>query len=160
MKNKSWIDHLTKEERLEYDHEMAVVEKEMFIRGRQNDLNRGRSITVGKVNEDVEVIIRTVGGISAFHILSPDETIELIHQLAANVGCHINIKPREDFASYRIWNRDNNTQQLQNFLLDQVDDKATAIKLLNKMIEDNKISSDQEPASITNKEAEKDEQDG
>lgn len=160
MKNKSWMDHLTKDERLEYDHEMAVIEKEMFLKGRQNDLNRGRSITVGKVNEAVEVTIRTVGGISAFHILNQDETIELIHQLAANVGCHINIKPREDFASYRIWNEGGNTQQLQNFLLEKVDDKATALKLLHKMIEDNNLSSDQEPTAIENKQTEKDKENG
>ena len=160
MKSKSWIDHLTKEERLEYDHEMAVIEKEMFLKGRQNDLSRGRSITVGKVNEAVEITIRTVGGISAFHILNQDEVIELIHQLAANVGCHINIKPRDDFASYRIWNEGGNTQQLQNFLLEKVDDKATALKLLHKMIEDNNLSSDQEPTAIENKQTEKDEKNG
>jgi hypothetical protein len=35
--------------------------------------------------------------------MQPVEVIELIHQLAANVGCHIHIKPRDDFSSWREW---------------------------------------------------------
>jgi hypothetical protein len=35
--------------------------------------------------------------------MQPVEVIELIHQLAANAGCHIAIKPRDDFSSWREW---------------------------------------------------------
>jgi hypothetical protein len=37
-------------------------------------------------------------------ILQASEVIELVHQLAATVGCHIHIQPRKDFASWRQWN--------------------------------------------------------
>jgi hypothetical protein len=36
-------------------------------------------------------------------IMQPVEVTELIHQLAANIGCHIAVKPRDDFASWREW---------------------------------------------------------
>jgi hypothetical protein len=45
-------------------------------------------------------------------ILQPTEVIELIHQLAGNIGCHINIKPREDFSSWRGWNKDTSGELL------------------------------------------------
>jgi hypothetical protein len=35
--------------------------------------------------------------------MQPVEVIELIHQLAANVGCHIHLQPRRDFSSWRDW---------------------------------------------------------
>jgi hypothetical protein len=36
-------------------------------------------------------------------LMQPVEVIELIHQLAANIGCHIAVKPRDDFGSWREW---------------------------------------------------------
>jgi hypothetical protein len=36
-------------------------------------------------------------------LCNPVEITELIHQLAANIGCHIAVKPRDDFASWREW---------------------------------------------------------
>jgi hypothetical protein len=35
--------------------------------------------------------------------MQPVEVIELVHQLAASVGCHISVNPRTDFASWREW---------------------------------------------------------
>jgi hypothetical protein len=35
--------------------------------------------------------------------MQPVEVIELIHQLAANVGCHLQLTPRRDFAAWRDW---------------------------------------------------------
>jgi hypothetical protein len=35
--------------------------------------------------------------------MQPVEVIELIHQLAANVGCHLQLVPRKDFSSWRDW---------------------------------------------------------
>lgn len=75
----------------------------------ENDFNmmqsRARSITVGTAfGGTVEVGMRKADGSSLFVILQPVETIELIHQLAAIIGCHIHIQPRKDFASWRKWN--------------------------------------------------------
>lgn len=137
MKSKSWLENLTKEERQDYDHQMALVEKEMFIKGRHDELNRGRSITVGKTNDYVEIQIRTVAGKHAFYIMSPEETTEFIHQLASNIGCHISIKPRDDFASYRLWKDAPNEDLAAKVLLQQIEEKKKALQLLNNMIQEN-----------------------
>lgn len=47
--------------------------------------------------------MRRVDGASTFVILQPVEVTEMIHQLAASIGCHIHIQPRRDFASWRDW---------------------------------------------------------
>ena len=47
--------------------------------------------------------MRTDDGRNIWATLQPVEVTELIHQLAANVGCHIQLTPRDDFASWRNW---------------------------------------------------------
>ena len=70
----------------------------------QGNESRARSVMVGTAfGGTTEVSMRLTNGTSVWAILQPVETIELIHQLAANVGCHINLQPREDFASWRGW---------------------------------------------------------
>jgi hypothetical protein len=66
--------------------------------------NRARSVTVGTAfGGTTELIMRRGDGTFTFAILQPVETIELIHQLAANVGCHLQLVPRKDFSSWRDW---------------------------------------------------------
>jgi hypothetical protein len=66
--------------------------------------SRARSVMVGTAfGGTTEISMRLNNGVSVWAILQPVETIELIHQLAANVGCHINLQPREDFSSWRGW---------------------------------------------------------
>lgn len=66
--------------------------------------NRARSVTVGTCfGGTLEISMRRLDGTNTFAILQPVEAIELIHQLAANVGCHIQLAPRRDFASWRDW---------------------------------------------------------
>ena len=68
------------------------------------DLNRARSVTVGTAfGGTTEVSMRAPNGSNIWCIMQPVEVIELIHQLAANVGCHINLQPRKDFSSWRDW---------------------------------------------------------
>jgi hypothetical protein len=68
------------------------------------DLTRSRSISVGTAfGGQTEVSMRSSSGSTLWCIMKPVEVIELIHQLAANAGCHIHIKPRDDFASWREW---------------------------------------------------------
>jgi hypothetical protein len=74
----------------------------------QNALNeansRARSVTVGTCfGGTTELTMRRGDGTFTFAILQPVEVIELIHQLAANVGCHIHMQPRNDFSSWREW---------------------------------------------------------
>lgn len=66
--------------------------------------NRARSVTVGTCfGGTIEISMRRADGSNTFAILQPVEAIELIHQLAANVGCHLQLAPRRDFASWRDW---------------------------------------------------------
>jgi len=72
----------------------------------EQDMQRCRaaSVTVGTAfGGTTEVSMRSNYGGYLYSILQPVEVIELIHQLAANVGCHLALKPREDFASWRGW---------------------------------------------------------
>lgn len=72
-----------------------------------SSLNRARSVTVGtSFGGTTELMMRGNDGSVLWTPMQPVEVIELIHQLAANVGCHIALKPRQDFASWRNWNVD------------------------------------------------------
>lgn len=74
------------------------------IASHQAELNRARSVTVGTAFGGMtELSMRAIDGKTIWCIMQPVEVIELIHQLAANVGCHIAIKPRDDFGSWREW---------------------------------------------------------
>lgn len=65
---------------------------------------RARSVTVGTAfGGTTELIMRRGDGSFTFAIMQPVETIELIHQLAASVGCHSLLQPRNDFATWRDW---------------------------------------------------------
>lgn len=66
--------------------------------------NRARAVTVGTAFGGItEVSMRRPDGTHTFAILQPVEVTELIHQLAAGIGCHIQLVPRRDFASWRDW---------------------------------------------------------
>lgn len=70
----------------------------------ESNLNRARSITVGtSFGGTTEIMMRGDGSKHMWCVMNPVEVTELIHQLAANIGCHIAIKPRDDFASWREW---------------------------------------------------------
>lgn len=86
-----------------------IVEKvaeQVNIPNPERDMQQSRaaSITVGTAfGGSLEMSMRSNHGGYLYSILQPVEAIELIHQLAANVGCHIQLQPREDFASWREW---------------------------------------------------------
>ena len=68
--------------------------------------NRARSVCVGTAFGGVtEISMRCDDGRTIWALMQPVEAIELIHQLASNVGCHINLQPRRDFSSWRDWKR-------------------------------------------------------
>ena len=80
------------------------------LRSRQDILNatgeltRARAVSIGTAFGGVtELSMRANDGSHLWCVMQPVEVIELIHQLAANVGCHIHIQPRKDFSSWRDW---------------------------------------------------------
>jgi len=70
----------------------------------QEEQCRARGITVGTAfGGTTELTMRGPGAQFLFSLMQPVEVVELIHQLSANIGCHIHITPRKDFASWRDW---------------------------------------------------------
>jgi len=83
---------------------LAEIQAQQDINRFEADLNRARSVTVGTAfGGTTELSMRGDGGQSLWCLMQPVEVIELIHQLAANAGCHIHLKPRDDFSSWREW---------------------------------------------------------
>jgi hypothetical protein len=65
---------------------------------------RAQSLTVGTAGGGtVEITMRSSSGRFLWNTYQPVEIIEFINQLAAGIGCHIHILPRQDFASWRNW---------------------------------------------------------
>jgi hypothetical protein len=81
------------------------MKKTLFEKQAEADaLLRARSVTVGTAFGGVtELIMRRGDNSFTFAIMQPVEVVELIHQLAANIGCHMQLVPRKDFASWRDW---------------------------------------------------------
>lgn len=70
----------------------------------KNNESRAQAITIGSAGGGTtEITMRGCNGSFLWNVYQPVEVVELINQLAANIGCHIAIKPREDFASWRHW---------------------------------------------------------
>jgi hypothetical protein len=66
--------------------------------------SRAQSITVGTAGGGTtEITMRSASGKFLWNTYQPVEVIELIHQLSANVGCHLQLVPRQDFAAWRDW---------------------------------------------------------
>jgi hypothetical protein len=82
----------------------SEAERKNHEASQQATLNRSRSLSIGTAFGGItEVSMRANNGKVLWCALQPVEVIELIHQLAANIGCHINVLPRRDFASWRDW---------------------------------------------------------
>ncbi len=80
------------------------LEAKLDLENRESNCNRARSISVGTAfGGTSEIMMRGDGGRHLWCVMQPVEVIELIHQLAANVGCSAQITPRKDFSSWRDW---------------------------------------------------------
>lgn len=89
----------------EFILKMKQINDGMSLESRMGDLKRARSVTVGTAfGGTTELMLRGNDGSVLWSPMQPVEVIELIHQLAANVGCHLALQPREDFSSWRNWN--------------------------------------------------------
>lgn len=93
---------MTKEE---FDKKVEELNLEKTYNSMRGEINRSRSVTVGTAfGGTTELSMRGDNGQNLWCVMQPVEVVELINQLAANVGCHVALKPREDFASWRVWN--------------------------------------------------------
>jgi len=88
----------------ELEEEKQIHLAEMELKNIKSNASRARSITVGTAFGGItEVSMRGDGVDILWCLLQPVEVTELIHQLAGNIGCHINLQPRNDFSSWREW---------------------------------------------------------
>jgi hypothetical protein len=83
---------------------LAELQDKQELANRIGDLSRARSVTVGTAfGGTTELSMRSSDGTHVWCLMQPVEVIELIHQLSANVGCHIHLQARDDFSSWREW---------------------------------------------------------
>ena len=84
--------------------QQKAIDAKRFETDQEEAHHRARGVTVGTAfGGSTEIAMRGVGAQFLFAILQPVEVVELINQLSANIGCHIHIMPRQDFASWRDW---------------------------------------------------------
>jgi len=87
-----------------FEKKRKAMEEERIRQDFESMLNRARSVMVGTAFGGVtEISMRSNDGRVLWTPMQPVEVTELIHQLAANIGCHIHLTPRDDFASWRNW---------------------------------------------------------
>ena len=88
----------------EYNDKLLGLHREEQLRSKEADRFRAQAITIGTSGGGgTEITLRGISGDYLWGVYHPAEVTEIIHQLAAAIGCHIAIKPRDDFASYREW---------------------------------------------------------
>jgi len=103
-----------------YKKQLEEMQNQQALSNFQSNLTRARSVSVGNgFNGVTEVSLRGDGDRHLWAILTPSEVIELIYQLAGNIGCHIHIKPRDDFGSWRQW-RETDIQSLNNSKVESI----------------------------------------
>lgn len=88
----------------QWEQELKRRQQERHLEGLEANLNRCQSMMIGSGGSGTtEISMRTNSGRFIFGVYTPVETVEIIHQLTASIGCHIQIQPRKDFASWRQW---------------------------------------------------------
>lgn len=104
----------TKEEKKLVDAHNKHMKLKTFENNLAEMTCRARSVVVGTAFGGCsEVSMRRPDGTVTFAILQPVEMVELINQMAANIGCHVLLQPREDFATWRQWKH--TPQELAHF---------------------------------------------
>ena len=88
----------------ELKEELAKRQRIRQLENLEANDSRAQSVTIGTAGGGTtEITMRGVNGTFLWNVYQPVEVVELINQLAANIGCHIHILPRNDFASWRDW---------------------------------------------------------
>ena len=84
--------------------ELARLQRLQMIESFESEKRRAQTFSVGNAGGGVtELTMRSSNGNFLWNTYQPVEVIEFIHQMAANIGCHIHVVPRKDFSSWRNW---------------------------------------------------------
>ena len=88
----------------EIQKELDRLHKLQQLESMKANETRAQSITIGTSGGGTtEITMRGINGAFLWNAYQPVEVIELIHQLSANIGCHLHLMPRQDFGSWRDW---------------------------------------------------------
>lgn len=88
----------------EFEKAMQEKSNEQSFATLEANKTRAQSISIGSAGGGTcEIVMRSGSGNFLWNTFQPVEVVELINQLSAGIGCHIQIVPRQDFASFRDW---------------------------------------------------------
>lgn len=89
----------------EFEKLMQENNRKQQLKMLEANRNRAQSVTIGPSGGSgaIEITMRGEDGTFLWTIYQPAQITELVNQLAASIGCHIHIQPRQDFASWRTW---------------------------------------------------------
>ena len=110
---------------------LKEIEYEYEVENRASNINRARSITIGKTTDGLtEIMMRSDGGRHIWHCMNAEAVTDLIYQLASNVGCIIDLEARK---TLRLKNNsgkiDNKQVHNDTGSLEQSTNKARSISI-------------------------------
>jgi hypothetical protein len=97
----------------EFEKEFEERQQHLQLEALESQRNRAQAVSIGMSGSGTtEITMRGVDGTFLWNVYPPTQVTEFIHQLAASIGCHIQIQPREDFGSWREWNPASDEEKL------------------------------------------------
>lgn len=89
----------------EFEKQHRERQQQLQLEALDANRNRAQAVSIGmSASGTTEITMRGMDGTFLWNIYPPTQVTEFIHQLAASIGCHIHLQPREDFGSWREWN--------------------------------------------------------
>lgn len=105
---------------LEFNEELDKHEKYMSLCSSKERINRARSFTIGSAFGNITEIMMRGDDKYLWVTFNQNEIVEIIHQLASNIGCNLILQPRNDFASSNRWENDKEKIPL-NTIINSID---------------------------------------
>jgi hypothetical protein len=97
----------------EFEKEFTERQQQAQLKALDANKNRAQAVSIGMSGSGTtEITMRGQDGTFLWNCYQPAQVTEFIHQLAASIGCHIHIQPRNDFASWREWREPSEAERL------------------------------------------------
>lgn len=97
----------------EFEKVFQERQQQAQLRSLDANRNRAQAVSIGMSGSGTtEITMRGQDGTFLWNCYQPVQVIEFIHQLAASIGCHIHVQPRNDFASWREWRQIDEQEKL------------------------------------------------
>ena len=97
----------------EFEKQFQERQQQQQLRTLEANKNRAQSVSIGMSGSGTtEITMRGEDGTFLWNVYQPVQVTEFIHQLAASIGCHIHIQPRDDFGSWREWREPTTAEKL------------------------------------------------